>query len=104
MAETFPWVKARQALRDAVGREAFPEPEPVRWTSVKCPACSYVFEVPAYLYAEYRDGLYVIPGHTEGGGYAGEVCWVGGWSLKAAQEMVEMRTADNGRLLRAAHP
>lgn len=93
MAETFPWMKARRTLQDP--------PEPGTAT-VECPACGWTMEVPPWLILD-DDYRVHLPGH-EDSGLGPDVCWVGGWSLKDAHEMVAMRSADDGRLPRKAHP
>ena len=81
-----------------------PQPEPAPDTAtVECPACGWITEVPPGLCLEVRDD-YLLPGHAEEGVHGREVCWGGGWSLRAVRQMVRMRDADGGRLTRAAHP
>lgn len=95
MAERFPWWP--------VPCPADPAPDPEPPNTIVCPACGWSFEIPPGMNPEIRND-YGLPGHAVDGGYSREVCWVGGWSLKDARVMVEMRAADGGRLTRAAHP
>lgn len=88
----------------AVGSLLHPDdfPEPLDgdvWLSCPDPLCAHPFEYPEHL---VRQGLAVVPGHVDTTGQ--DRCWLGGYEFTAARQMVEMRTADNGRLMRAAHP
>jgi hypothetical protein len=95
VVERFPWWP--------VPCPADPAPERPDPVVVVCPACGWAFETPPSLNPEIRDD-YGLPGHAGQGSSGLEPCWAGGWSMKDVRVMVEMRTADGGRLLRAAHP
>ena len=66
-----------------------------------CPGCDYRFE-------QRRDGTpdrVCVPRHTTGQqGMLGEPCWLSGWTLAEARDMIRMRAENGGRLTHAAHP
>ena len=62
-----------------------------------CPACGDVFVRRA------SDDEQIIPTHTWAD-LPGPGCWANGWTVAAVLDMIDMRDADGGRLLRAAHP
>ena len=63
----------------------------------RCPGCGKPFERPCYR----TDEETLIPGHTTGmHSYDSPVCWLGGWTVAEAKDMLRMQ----GERRHAAHP